>query len=476
MPRPLVPVILCGGAGSRLWPLSRDTFPKPFVDLPDGSTLIGHTFARIGALGDVLPTLVVTQKDHAHLVNAAAAKLGVRQPGALIEPSARNTAAAVAVAALRAHSLYGNDVSLLILTADHLIEPVARFAEIAANAAQIAASGRLVTFGIQPTSPETGYGYLEAGEPIQLDVANGRTVKRFVEKPPLDTAKQYLASGNYFWNSGMFVLPVGTLLDDFAKHAPDTLEAAKRAFNAARVLGDAVHLDAEAYAQAPSISFDYAIMERSDRVAMVAADFSWTDIGAWSAFSAMLPADSNGNSSVGTVTQHESERTFVLGGKRLITTLGVSDLTIVDTDDALLVARSDRAQDVKKIYESLRKSGSELATHPLVIRRPWGTYQIIDEGPGFKSKRITVNPGASISLQRHEHRAEHWTIVAGTAEVQIDDTHTPCKHGDHVYVPLGAKHRIRNLGNDDVVFIEVQTGAILEESDIQRFEDQYGRA
>lgn len=476
MTQRIVPVILCGGAGSRLWPLSRDTFPKPFVTLPDGTTLIGHAFARIAALGAVLPTLVVTQKDHAHLVTRAASEAGVAAPGAIIEPMARNTAAAVASAALRAKQLHGDDVALLVLTADHLIAPLSRFAEIAHAATTLAGTSRLVTFGIQPTAPETGYGYLESGEAIEVAGATGRSVRRFVEKPALAVAQQYLASGHYYWNSGMFLLPVGALLAEFDRHAPEVLAAASNALQGARLFNDAAHLESSAYMAAPSISFDYAVMEKSDCVAMVAADFSWTDIGAWQAFADMVPKDAYGNVTVGDVSQVDSARTFVLAGKRMIATLGVSDLTIVDTDDALLVARTDRAQDVKKIYESLRKAGSELATHPLVVRRPWGTYQIIDEGVGFKSKRITVNPGASISLQRHEHRAEHWTIVAGTSEVQIDDTMTRCVNGDHIHVPLGAKHRIRNIGTDDVIFIEVQTGATLLESDIQRFEDQYGRA
>jgi mannose-1-phosphate guanylyltransferase / mannose-6-phosphate isomerase len=483
--RRILPIILCGGAGSRLWPLSRETFPKPFVKLPDGSTLIAHTLERIAAVAsttatsdvNVLPTIVVTHKDHAHLVTAAARDAGFAPPGAVIEPIARNTAAAVASAALRAQALYGDSVTLLILTADHLISPLSVFAKVVSDAMAIAGDDRLVTFGIKPTSPETGYGYIEAGAPIQSGGATGFAVSRFVEKPPLETAKHYVASGRFFWNSGMFVLPVGQLIAEFENHATEVLSAARNALKAARVIGDSVHLDLDSYKTAPSISFDYAIMERTQLAAMVPADFSWTDIGSWPAFAAMVDAeaDGKGNGSVGSVKHIDSERTFVLGGRRMIATLGVSDLAIIDTDDALLVARMDRSQDVKKIFDELRANGDELATHPLVIRRPWGTYRIIDEGPGFKTKRITVDPGASISLQMHQHRSEHWTIVSGTAEVEINDTKQRCVHGDHVYVPLRAKHRIRNLGSDDVVFIEVQTGAILEESDIQRFEDQYGR-
>jgi mannose-1-phosphate guanylyltransferase / mannose-6-phosphate isomerase len=482
-PKRILPVILCGGAGSRLWPLSRETFPKPFVTLPDGSTLLAHTLTRIAEVSagtpantQILPTLVVTHRDHAHLVTAAAQNAGFAAPGAVIEPMARNTAAAVASAALHAKALHGDGVTLLILTADHLISPLAVFTDVVNCAVAVADDDRLVTFGIKPTAPETGFGYIEGGSAISKGAASGFTVARFVEKPPLEKAKEYLASGRFYWNLGMFVLPVEKLLSEYAAHANDILIAAGNALKAGRSSGQTVHLDATAYQSAPSISFDYAIMERTHSAAMVPADFSWTDIGAWPAFAGMITPDTRGNTSVGEAHHIDSERTFVLAGKRRVTTLGVSDLAIIDTEDALLVTKMDRAQDVKQIYDALKREGSELATHPLVIHRPWGTYRIIDEGTGYKTKRISVNPGASISLQLHQHRSEHWTIVAGTAEVEIGETKQRCVHGDHVYVPVRTKHRIRNLGNDVVVFIEVQTGDILEESDIQRFEDQYGRA
>jgi mannose-1-phosphate guanylyltransferase / mannose-6-phosphate isomerase len=481
----VLPVVLCGGAGSRLWPLSRETFPKPFVALPDGTTLLGRTLQRIAAIPNVLPTMVVTHKDHAHLIIANARATGVAAPAAIVEPIARNTAAAVASAALHAQATYGDDITLLVLPADHLVSPVEQFIKVVTDAVAIAADSRLVTFGIKPTAPETGYGYIEGGASISSGAAHGFAVARFVEKPPLATAEQYVASGKFFWNSGMFVLPVKKLIEEFKLHAPDTLAAARAALDASRkvgtvatvgTVGTATHLDLTAYEKAPNISFDYAVMERTHDAAMVPANFSWTDIGSWSAFAATVTPDKDGNASAGNVTQTDSERTFVLGGKRKVVTLGVSDLTIVDTDDALLVARTDRAQDVKQIFEALRSAGDELATLPAIVRRPWGTYRVLDHGPGFQVKRITVDPGASISLQLHQHRAEHWTIVNGTAEVEIDDTKRRCVKDDTVFIPMRAKHRIRNLGEDDVVFIEVQSGAILVESDIQRFEDQYGRA
>ncbi len=483
----LLPVILCGGAGTRLWPLSRELSPKPFVHLPDGETLFAKTLARCAAVANALAPVVVTHKDHAHLARHAAKEAGFSAPQMLIEPIARNTAAAVAVAAVHAKETYGEDVALFILTSDHLIAPITQFAEAAETARITAMTGKLVTFGITPTRPETGYGYVEAGEALPT---GARRVKRFVEKPKLEVAKEYVASGRFFWNSGMFVLPVGQLIAEMQQHCPDVLNASLHAYRPSSIGASDLFIDQSHYANSPSISFDYAVMEKSAEVALVPASFAWSDIGSWNAFAEMLPADDTesrvytapldpGRSRAGVaprVIAHDSARTYVHTNGRLIATLGVSDLTIVDTEDALLIAANDRAQDVKHIVDALKKEGSDLARLPLVVRRPWGTYEILNEEPGVKVKRIVVHPGASISLQLHRHRAEHWTVVAGSGEIEIDDKKIVATRNTTAFIPLGAKHRIRNTGSEDIVFIEVQTGDKLVEDDIQRFEDQYGRA
>jgi mannose-1-phosphate guanylyltransferase / mannose-6-phosphate isomerase len=481
----LLPVILCGGAGTRLWPLSRELSPKPFVTLPDGETLFAKTLKRCAALSDALPPVVVTHKDHAHLARHAAKEAGFDAPQMLIEPIARNTAAAVAFAAVHTKAKYGDDVALFILTSDHLIEPVSEFVEAAEIARLTAATGKLVTFGIKPTHPETGYGYVEAGDALPT---GARTVKRFVEKPKLEVAKEYVASGRFFWNSGMFVLPLTKLLAEMRSLCPEIVESTLRAYppsDKGRI--DIIATFSE-YEKSRSISFDYAVMEKSADVALVPASFSWSDIGSWNAFADMASPNAHGVRSFidassrsrsgqrARVIAHDSVRTYVHASGRLVATLGVSDLTIVDTDDALLIAANDRAQDVKKIVDQLKAEGSELAKLPLVVRRPWGTYEILNDEPGVKVKRIVVHPGASISLQLHRHRAEHWTIVAGTGEIEIDDKKIAAKRDTTVFIPIAAKHRIRNTGTDDIVFIEVQTGDKLVEEDIQRFEDQYGRA
>jgi mannose-1-phosphate guanylyltransferase / mannose-6-phosphate isomerase len=479
----LLPVILCGGAGTRLWPLSRELSPKPFVHLPDGTTLFAKTLARCAAVQNALPPIVVTHKDHAHLARHAAKEAGFATPQMLIEPIARNTAAAVAIAAVHAKEIAndsGEDVALFILTSDHLIEPIVEFAKAAETARLTAMTGKLVTFGIKPTAPETGYGYVEAGEALPTGAFN---VKRFVEKPKLEVAKEYVASGRFYWNSGMFVLPVAQLIAEMQTHCPEVFKASLEAY-APNEIGDSdIFISLSKYEKSPSISIDYAVMEKSAAVALVPAHFSWSDIGSWNAFADMLPADASGvrtfargrEGSSARVIAHESARTYVHASGRLIATLGVSDLTIIDTDDALLVAANDRAQDVKHIVDALKREGSDLAKLPAVVRRPWGTYEVLNDEPGVKVKRIVVHPGASISLQLHRHRAEHWTIVAGSGEIEIDDKKIACKRDTTVFVPIGAKHRIRNTGNDDIVFIEVQTGDKLIEEDIQRFDDQYGR-
>ncbi len=468
----MIPVILCGGAGSRLWPASREGFPKPFMRLPDGDSLIAKTIRRARSVAPEAPIVFVSGTGHGFLIQQAISAM--EDTGSvqyMLEPVGRNTAPAVAAAALWAQARYGEDVRLLVLAADHLISDVQGFARSVAAADAAAKAGALVTFGIAPTQPETGYGYLQQGEEIAPDTFK---VARFVEKPPLADAQRYLAAGTYTWNSGMFCFPVVELLAAMQAFAPKVLQAAGATLAASKVRGNEITFDKAAFEQCPAISIDYAVMEKAMNVAMVRARFDWSDVGAWPALANTVKPDAKGNRAEG---HHlvDCENVFV-DSVRTVAVVGVSNAIIVDAGDAILVTHTDRAQDVKKITESLKLTQPKLTKLHLTVRRPWGSYTILEDRDDCKVKRLSVNPGASISLQLHHKRSEHWVVVDGVATVTNGDQVRTLKSGESTFIPVGTKHRLENKTDKPVAIIETQVGNYFGEDDIIRFDDIYGRA
>jgi mannose-1-phosphate guanylyltransferase len=476
----LISVIMCGGVGSRLWPVSRQSHPKPFMPLPDGQNLIQKTFLRATALDDVVEVMTVTNAELFFKTEDEYRRAGnaCGQQSFILEPFGRNTAAAVAAAALQLESVHGADAQMLVLAADHLIADQMAFAAAVKQAQALASEGWLVTFGIQPEYPETGFGYIEADKQSPLN--GGLKVQRFVEKPDLETAKDYVAAGNYYWNSGMFCFRVGTVLDELRTYSPDVLEAVRVTLAHSRLSEVDSHrclrLDTDSFAKVPDISIDYALMERSARVATIPCDIGWSDIGSWNAVSELTAPDENGNRFEGEVLVHQARNNYVQSNDRLTALVGVEDLIVVDTPDAILVAHKNNAQDVKHIVAQLKKSGHSAHLIHQVVHRPWGAYTTLEEGERFKIKRIVVKPGASLSLQMHHHRSEHWIVVSGMARVVNDEHNLMLDTNESTFIRAGHKHRLENPGVIDLVLIEVQSGDYLGEDDIVRFEDIYGRA
>ena len=468
----LIPVILSGGAGSRLWPVSRESHPKPFIRLSDGQSLLQKAFLRGVQLPGVSQVLTVTNREFFFKTEDEFREVNVsRVPTSfLLEPFGRNTAAAVAAAALQVAEKDPEAV-LLVLAADHLIADQAAFATAVETAATLARDGSLVTFGIQPDAPETGYGYIEA---------DGQRVKRFVEKPNASTAAEYLASGRFFWNSGMFCFKASTMLDEMRQHCAGILEAVRVCLEQSRRAEGKgfthTELDAQSFGDVPEDSIDYAVMEKSSRVAVVPCDIGWSDIGSWAALGDLTAADSDGNRVDGEALLHNVSNCSIRSDERLIGVVGVSDLIIVDTPDALLVANKACSQDVKHVYAELKARGHECYKLHRTVHRPWGTYTVLEEGSRYKIKRIEVKPGASLSLQMHHHRSEHWIVVSGMAKVVNGDNELLVAANESTYIPAGHKHRLENPGVVNLVMIEVQSGEYLGEDDIVRFQDNYGRA
>lgn len=474
----IIPVILSGGVGSRLWPVSREAHPKPFMRLADGQSLLQKTFLRATALPGVAEVLTVTNRelyfktaDEYRPVNHSGAALSY-----ILEPFGRNTAAAVAAAALDQSATYGDDALMLVLAADHLITDTLAFNAAVQIAADLARQGHLVTFGIRPEYPETGFGYIEASAQA---LQGGFRVQRFVEKPDLDTAREYMASGRHFWNSGMFCFRIGTLLDELKRHATEVLQPMTLALESARkTSGDelrTLEFDAALFEAVPDISIDYALMEKSQHVAVVPCDIGWSDIGSWSAWSELTPPDAGGNRIEGEALLHDTRNCYIHSPERLIAAVGLENLIIVDTADALLVADRDHAQDVRYIAHQLKESGHSTHQHHVTVHRPWGTYTVLEEGELFKIKRIVVKPGAALSLQMHHHRSEHWIVVNGMARVINGEKQFLLDTNQSTFIPAGHPHRLENPGVIDLVMIEVQSGDYLGEDDIVRFEDSYGR-
>ena len=468
----LTPVILSGGSGTRLWPLSRNNLPKQFLALSGDSTLFQQTVRRAGALREAAAPIVVCSEDHRFLVAEQLRELKVDDASILLEPMPRNTAPAIALAAWQGH-MKDKDTTLLVLPADHLIGNTSSFAAAIEKALPLAAQGWLVTFGIRPHAPETGFGYIKRAEAIG-DV--GFRVKRFVEKPDAAKAKQYVDAGDYEWNSGMFLFKASCFLEELQQHAPAMHAASKAAFEAAKADLDFVRIDKDAFSASPDNSIDYAVMEKTSRAAVVPVSCAWSDIGSWDALWVASQKDAEGNRLEGDVIAIDSRNCFVRGtDRRLVAALGLEDIVIVDTPDAVLVAPRARVQDVKKLVDKIKADGRQEHMFHRKVYRPWGSYDSIDMGERFQVKRITVKPGAALSLQKHHHRAEHWVIVSGTAEVTRNDEVFLVAENESTYLPLGAVHRLRNPGKVPLELIEVQSGSYLGEDDIVRLEDVYGR-
>ncbi|WP_420554967.1 mannose-1-phosphate guanylyltransferase/mannose-6-phosphate isomerase [Neptuniibacter marinus] len=465
----MIPVILSGGSGSRLWPLSRTQYPKQFLPLNSDLTMLQETVAR---LGEVEHVSLVCNEEHRFL--AAEQMRVINQSCSIfLEPVGRNTAPAIALAALDAVNKGKGSECLLILAADHVIENEAAFQAAVCQAEPLASEGMLVTFGIVPQHPETGYGYIQASS--EYETSSAFNIKQFVEKPDLGTAKSYLDSGDFYWNSGMFMFRADRYIEELGKYRPDILQACEKAISTTAQDMDFIRVNAEAFSLCPDESVDYAVMEKTESAVVIPLDAGWSDVGSWSALWDLKDKDSKGNISEGDVIALETKDSLIMSKDRLVTTLGVSDLIVIDTPDALLVADKKRIQNVKKIVTQLKDAGRKEAFQHREVYRPWGKYDSIDVGTRYQVKRITVKPGAKLSLQKHHHRAEHWIVIQGTARVMRGDEVLVVTENQSTYIPLGEVHCLENPGEVDLELIEIQSGSYLGEDDIVRLEDRYGR-
>jgi mannose-1-phosphate guanylyltransferase/mannose-6-phosphate isomerase len=464
----LQPVLLSGGSGTRLWPLSREAYPKQFLALAGEDTMLQATWLRVAPIADAAP-IVVAGEDHRFLVAEQLRQVGAPAPAIVLEPMGRNTAPAIAAAALQAIA-GGDDPLLLVLPSDHVVRDAGAFRAAVREASAAAEAGALVTFGIVPTVPETGFGYIqaEAGQGV-------RKVLRFVEKPDAATAQSYLDIGGYYWNSGMFLFRASRYLEELARFRPDILDGVRAAFDGAQRDGDFIRLDRDAFAATPAESIDYAVMERTDAAMVLPVDIGWSDVGSWSALWDVAERDADGNARHGDVIAVDSRNSYAYA-RRLVALVGVDDIVVVETDDAVLVARKDKVQQVKDVVALLKQEQRSQAALHREVHRPWGSYDSVDAGARFQVKRIKVKPGAQLSLQSHTRRAEHWIVVSGTARVTRDNDVFELHANQSTYIPIGAKHRLENPGSEVLELIEVQSGDYLGEDDIVRYEDVYGRS
>ena len=469
----LIPIILSGGAGTRLWPVSRQSYPKPFMRIGGAKSLLLQTHERALAVSDNTQALIVTNRDYYFLSHDEL--VGQRiQPQYMLEPSGRNTAPAIALAALWA--LEKGDPCMLVMPADHLITDLGSFNAAVQEARILANEGYLVLFGIRPTAPETGFGYIEMGDSIGQ---HAHAVRRFVEKPDAATALQYLAQGNYVWNSGMFCFKASAILAAMETCCPGLLEAARQVWRNTCSAGDKTELPEE-FSAMDNISIDYAVMEKATKIAVVPGNFGWSDIGSWSAVAEAAQADEFGNTdnlhtADGETIVLDCRNTHIESHDRLVAAIGLDNLLIVDTSDALLIADKSKSQEVRRVVSRLKANDHDAHKLHRTVVRPWGAYTVLEEGPGFKIKRIVVKPGASLSLQMHHHRSEHWVVVSGTARVINGQNSITLQENQSTYIPAGHKHRLANDGESELSLIEVQCGAYLGEDDIVRFDDVYGR-
>jgi len=467
----ITPVVLSGGSGTRLWPLSRKHHPKQLLPLLNDTSLLQDTLNRLSGV-ELSPAIIICNEEYRFMVAEQARTCAIKTGDIILEPTGRNTAPAIALAAF--HMLeQGEDAVLLVLPADHDIRNTADFHQALNTGMQQAEQGKFVTFGIVPHAPETGYGYIKAASDVAInEVAD---IARFVEKPDIVTAKRYLDEGGYYWNSGMFMFRASAYLEALERFAPEIYQACKRAMAVEKHDLDFIRIDVDEFKACPSDSIDYAVMEKVANSVVIPVDIGWSDVGSWSALHDIADSDSDNNVTIGDALCVSTANSYVRAEHKFVATLGVKDLIIVDTDDALLVADKDSVQDIKTIVEILSlEERPEVDLHKRVCR-PWGCYQGIDGADRFQVKRITVNPGATLSLQLHHHRAEHWIVVSGTARVTRGDDVFVVSENESTYIPLGMKHRLENIGKIPLELIEVQTGSYLGEDDIVRFDDVYGR-
>lgn len=467
----MIPVVLSGGVGSRLWPLSRGMYPKQLLPLVDGDlSMLQQTVLRTSNIEGVKAPIVVCNEEHRFMVGEQLQQVGIGGASILLEPEGRNTAPAIALAAFTASH---EDELLLVMPADHVVRDVSAFQAAVSDAAQLAAKGGLITFGIVADTPETGYGYIKAGSQAEH---GGYVVDEFKEKPDAETAAAYIASGDYYWNGGIFVFTASSYLNELERLAPEVYKAAQKATSSVRNDLDFIRIDEEAFAASPDISIDYAVMERTDKAQVVPLDAGWNDVGSWSALWDVADKDPNGNALHGDVITHDTKNSYIYSGGKLISTVGVQDLVVVETADAVMVADKSKAQNVKEIVKQLKTEKRPQASHHRKVYRPWGWYDSIDAGKRFQVKRIQVKPGAKLSVQKHYHRAEHWVVVKGTAEVLNGDETMLLQENESAYIPIGTTHALRNPSeNEPLEVIEVQSGSYLGEDDIVRLEDNYGR-
>jgi mannose-1-phosphate guanylyltransferase/mannose-6-phosphate isomerase len=469
----MIPVILSGGSGSRLWPLSRKLFPKQFLALTGEHTLFQQTLERL-AIDGIQAPIVVCNKDHKFIVREQLGSLKLSTQSIMLEPFGRNTAPAVAMAAMKLYS-EGRDELMLVLPADHVIDDQRALQRALALATVAAENGQMVLFGVPASRPETGYGYIQASTDAELPDGVSR-VARFVEKPDEVRAAEYIASGDYFWNSGMFMFRASRYLEELKKHEPDIYDTCMLTLERSIQEGDDIEIDAATFACCPENSIDYAVMEKTDAACMVPLDAGWNDVGSWSSIWEVHDKDENGNVTKGDVLVHDSRNCLVHGNGKLVSVIGLDNIVVVETKDAMMIAHKDRVQDVKKVVQALDEQGRNETQAHCEVYRPWGSYDSVDNGGRFQVKHITVKPGAQLSLQMHHHRAEHWIVVSGTAEVTCNDRKFLLTENQSTYIPMTSVHRLANPGKIPLEIIEVQSGSYLGEDDIERLEDVYGRS
>jgi len=467
----IIPVILSGGSGTRLWPLSRKQYPKQYLPLAGDNSMLQETILRLSGLDNLANSIIICNADHRFLVAEQCQQIDIKNPTILLEPVGRNTAPAITAAALQSLKVT-DDAALLVLSADHVIQDVEAFHQAINIASNQAQDGKLATFGIVPTDANTGYGYIKSsGESVNVSYK----VEEFVEKPDLETAEKYLDQGNYLWNSGMFMFKAETLIDELTKYSPDIVKAVSSAVKGATQDLDFIRLEEQSFALSPSDSIDYALMEKSNNVVVVPLDAGWSDVGSWLTLYDIGAKDSSGNVLKGDVIAQDTTNTYIYASHHMVTTVGVDNLVVIDTPDATFIASQDKAHEVKSIVESLQKKGRDEAHSNRKVYRPWGWYDSIEFGKNFQVKRLCVNPGAKLSLQMHHKRAEHWVVVNGTATAINGEEVLTLKEGDSTYIPIGTTHGLENKTNEKLEIFEVQSGTYLGEDDIVRFEDIYGR-